>query len=146
VWYSPLPFHVDLPASFWDTASALSKFYQTSFRDDPALRLMTPHYNRFMETVAGSPEYQQTPIPHDALPSSLGIVERYVQRDYGGTVTVRDLTVGVDVVLGMSMFFISTFRDKLQVVYSFNDGYEEPADVDRCLDGIRTVLIEELLV
>ncbi|KAL3497005.1 hypothetical protein BJX62DRAFT_221542 [Aspergillus germanicus] len=146
VWYSPLPFHVSLPASFWDTASALSKFYRTSFRDDAALRLTTPHYNRFMETVAGSPEYQQTPIPHDALPSSLGVVERYVQRDYGGTVTVRDLTVGVDVVLGMSMFFISTFRDKLQAVYSFNDGYEEPADVDRCLEGIRTVLIEELLV
>jgi hypothetical protein len=92
VWYSPLPFHVDLPDSFWDMASALSKFYRTSFRDDPALRLMTPHYNRFMETVAGSPEYQQTPIPHDALPSSLGVVERYVQCEYSGTITVRDLT------------------------------------------------------
>ncbi|KAL4998916.1 hypothetical protein BDV10DRAFT_200923 [Aspergillus recurvatus] len=146
VWYSPLPFHLDLPASFWDIARALNEFYRTSFRDDPALRLTTPHFNRFMVTVAGSPEYQNTPIPHDALPSSLGIIERYVQREYSSTATVRDLMVGVDVVLGMSMFFISTFREKLQVVYSFNDGYEEPADIDRCLEGIRTVLVEELLV
>ncbi|KAL4798254.1 hypothetical protein BDV19DRAFT_397129 [Aspergillus venezuelensis] len=145
VWYSPLPFHVELPASFGEIARALSDFYRTSFRDDTALRLTTPHYNRFMETLAGSPEYQSTPIPHDALPSSLGIVERYVQREYGSVVSVRDLMVGVDVVLGMSMFFISTFQDKLQVVYSFNDGYEDPADIERYLEGIRDVLVEELL-
>ncbi|KAL5044634.1 hypothetical protein BDW71DRAFT_209013 [Aspergillus fruticulosus] len=144
VWYSPLPFHLDLPASFWDIARALNEFYRTSFRDDPALRLTTPYYNRFMETLAGSPEYQSTPIPLDALPSSLGIIERYVQREYSSTATVRDLMVGVDVVLGMSMFFIPTFREKLQIVYSFNDGYEDPADIDRYLEGIRTVL-EELL-
>ncbi|KAL4752192.1 hypothetical protein BDW72DRAFT_202432 [Aspergillus terricola var. indicus] len=146
VWYSSLPFHLDLPASFWDTVRALNEFYRTSFRDDPALRLMTPHYNRSLEILAGSEEYQNAPIPHDALPSSLGAIERYVQRVYGSAVTVRDLMVGLDVVLGLSVFFISTFREKLQVVYSFNDGYEEPADIDRYLESIRTVLVEELLV
>ncbi|KAL4912326.1 hypothetical protein BDW62DRAFT_24875 [Aspergillus aurantiobrunneus] len=146
VWYSPLPFHLNLPASFWDTAHALNRFYRTSFRDDPALRRMTPYYNQLMHTVAGSPEYQATAIPHDALPSSLGILEKYVQRAYSSTVAVCDLMTGVDVVLGMSMLFVSTFREKLQIVYSFNDGYEEPADIDRYLEGMRAVLIEQLLV
>ncbi|KAL4957840.1 hypothetical protein BDW69DRAFT_191342 [Aspergillus filifer] len=145
VWYSPLPFHLDLPASFWAIPNALSEYYRTSFRNDPALRLTTPHYNRFMETFAGSPEYQNTPIPHDALPSSLGVIERYVQHEYGSIASVRDLMVGVGVVLGMSVFFISTFRETLQVVYSFNDGYEVPADIGRYLEGIRDVLVEELL-
>ncbi|KAL4738625.1 hypothetical protein BDV11DRAFT_215777 [Aspergillus similis] len=125
--------------------TGIESVYCTSFRDNHGARLAAPHFNRFMETVAGSAEYQTAPIPQDALPSSLGIIGKYVQRTYGDTITVRDLMVGVDVVLGMSMFFISTFRDKMQIIYSLNDGYEGPGDIDRCLEGIRNFLIEELL-
>ncbi|KAL2816208.1 hypothetical protein BDW59DRAFT_153444 [Aspergillus cavernicola] len=145
VLYTPIPFYLDLPASFWEIVSALNQFYRGTFGDNPAALELVPHITRFLYALPQSPAYQASAIPHDALPSSLGTIEQYVQRTYGSTVTVCDLTPAMDVTLGMSSFFIYTFRDQLRVIYSFNDAYEDPADIDRYLEEMQKVLAEELL-
>ena len=35
VYYSPLPYIVDLPSPYWDTAKSLHRYYQTSFKGNP---------------------------------------------------------------------------------------------------------------
>jgi hypothetical protein len=95
--------------------------------------------------VIQTPEFLTSPVPRDALFSSLGIAERYMQREYGSKVKVKDMQMGVDVILGMSMIFLYTFQDQLRVVYSFNDGYEERKDIQTYLDEVQKILFEELL-
>ncbi|KAB8217709.1 hypothetical protein BDV33DRAFT_176723 [Aspergillus novoparasiticus] len=144
VYYTPLPLDFDLPAPFWETAHALDKYYRTTVKDDPEILPLHTHMTRILCQASQMPEYQGL-IPGDAQVSSLGIVERYVQHRYGNTVKVLDVKMGVDVVLGMSMFFIYTFYDQLRLVYSFNDGYEEPAHISMYLEEVQKILTEELL-
>lgn len=58
---------------------------------------------------------------------------------------VKNLDVGVEVVLGMSMMFFYTFRDQLRLRYCFNEGFENMADVERYLQEMERVLDQELL-
>ena len=48
-------------------------------------------------------------------------------------------------IFGMSMLFLYTFRDQLRLVYSFNDGYEEPEDIQMYLEEMQNILAQELL-
>ena len=144
VYYTPLPLDFDLPTHFWETVHILDKYYRTTVKDDPEILPLCTYMTRVLSQAIQLPQYQG-PIPGDAQVSSLGIVERYIQHTYGSTVKVLDVKMGVDVVLGMSMFFIYTFYDQLRLVYSFNDGYEEPAHISMYLEEVQKVLIEELL-
>ncbi|OKL62182.1 hypothetical protein UA08_02478 [Talaromyces atroroseus] len=97
------------------------------------------------------PEFLANPASCHAMIGSLGITEKYLQHSYGGgdddaaTITVRDLEFGIEVVLGMSMLFVYTFRDQLRLNYCFNDGSEEPSNIQTYLDQTLRVLVEELL-
>ncbi|KAL4939893.1 hypothetical protein BDV06DRAFT_213939 [Aspergillus oleicola] len=141
----PTPFYQDLPAPYWDVASSLNEFYRSMVCGNSTFLQLLPHNTRYMFAVAQMPEYQASAYPKDPLPSSLGILENYVKRDYGSLVTIQDLMPRVEVTRGQSLFFVYTFRDQLQVVYCFNDAHEKRSDIDRCLEGIQSVLIEELL-
>ncbi|SPO04720.1 uncharacterized protein DNG_07405 [Cephalotrichum gorgonifer] len=146
VYYAPLPYRIGLPASFWDIARSLHEYYQISYRNNPELMELRDHYMRSVCGVIQTPEFLASPVPRDALVSSnLGIAERYVQREYAGGTKVLDLQLGVDIILGMSMLFLYTFRDQLRLVYSFNDGYEDPKDIQVYLEEMQNILADELL-
>ncbi|KAI2464936.1 hypothetical protein F4781DRAFT_50478 [Annulohypoxylon bovei var. microspora] len=145
VYYTPLPYKVDLPASFWDVAKSLHEYYQSSFKGDAEMLEIKGHFTRVLCGAVQTPEFLANPISKDALVSSLGVAERYVQREYGNGIKVKDLKMGVDVVMGMSMFFFYTFRDQLRLVYSFNDGFEEAENIQKYLEEVQTTLVEELL-
>ncbi|CAK43490.1 hypothetical protein CBS115989_2977 [Aspergillus niger] len=144
--YTLFPVHLESPSSFGPTAQALNQFYRTTFADDPSKLPLVPHMTDLLFAVTQNPEYQKGPFPRDAIPSSLGIIENHMRRSYGtNKVIVRDFMLGVDVVMGMNMLSISTFRDQLQLVYSFNDAYHEPEHISQYLQEIVTVLTKELL-
>ncbi|KAL2829512.1 hypothetical protein BDW59DRAFT_36114 [Aspergillus cavernicola] len=145
VYYAPIPFSIDLPASFSEIAQALNKSYHTTLKANPNVVNLTGHYTRVLANLAQTPEFQASPVAKEALVSSFGIVENHLQRTYGDVVTVKDFKFGFDVVLGMSGFFVYTFRDRVRLVYSFNDGYEEPERVGLYLRNIEKILVEEML-
>ncbi|KAI1739811.1 hypothetical protein F4680DRAFT_448806 [Xylaria scruposa] len=145
VYYTPLPYKADLPIPFWDLTKSLTEYYRTSFRNNPEALELKGHFTRVLCGAVQTPEFLANPVPKDALVSSLGIVERYVQRNYGRDLKVKDLKVGVDVVLGMSMFFFYTFQDKLRLVYAFNDGFEKADDIRMYMEEVQAILVQELL-
>ncbi|KAI1826122.1 hypothetical protein F4861DRAFT_135081 [Xylaria intraflava] len=145
LYYSPLPYKVALPASYWDLAKSLHEYYQTSFEGKPEALELKGHFTRVLCGAVQTPEFLASPVPKDALVSSLGIAEHYMQREYGSGIKVKDFQIGVDVVLGMSMFFFYTFQDRLRLVYSFNDGFEKPADINTYLEEVQAILKQELL-
>jgi len=144
VYYTPLPYKIDLPASFWDNAKALDTFYKTSFKGNPEALQLKGLWTRILCGAVQTPEFLAGPVPKDALVSSLGVVEKYVQRQYG-SYKVQDIKIGVDVILGMSMFFFYTFDEKLRLIYSFNDGYEDGKNIKMYLEETQKILVEELL-
>ncbi|KAI0392745.1 hypothetical protein F5Y17DRAFT_342320 [Xylariaceae sp. FL0594] len=144
VYYSPLPYKICLPASFWDVAKSLHEYYQTSFKNKPEMLELKGHFARVLCGAVQTPEFLASPVPRDALVSSLGVADEYVQHEYGG-IRVKDLSVAIDVVAGMSMFFIYTTHGRLKLAYSFNDAYEKPDDIQKYLDEVKAILYKELL-
>ncbi|KAI6090039.1 hypothetical protein F4821DRAFT_35333 [Hypoxylon rubiginosum] len=145
VYYTPIPYKVGLPNSYWDVAKSLQDYYQSTFKGNAVpLELVGP-LARLSFNFTQTPEYLSIPMSKDALVSSLGIVERYVQREYGSGIKVKDIKMGIDIIMGMSFFFAYTFRDQLRLVYSFNDGYEEAKNIQTYMEEVQSILIEELL-
>lgn len=109
VFYTPLPFKLALPSAIEKSARELNEYYKTSVAKDPESFLqLNGHFTRLLCQTVQAPEFQQISIPRDALVSSLGIAEQFVQRQYG-RYKVQDIQVSVDVVMGMSMLFMYTF-------------------------------------
>lgn len=145
LYYSPFPFKLELPASFAQAAQALDQHYKATFNNSPETQELSGSLTRALREIVQTPEFLASPVARDALVSSLGITERQLQRSYGDIVTVHDISFGVDVVLGISMLFIYTFRDQLRLSYCFNEGFEEPSNIQKLLDDVRATLDTELL-
>lgn len=75
------------------------------FKKDPQMLGLRGYYTRAAAAAVATPEFLSVPMSRDALVSSLGITERYMQRDYGNGIKFRDFKFSVDVVLSMSMLF-----------------------------------------
>jgi hypothetical protein len=150
VYYQTWGLMLDLPASFMELAQQLNTYYRTTFRDENGAEDLeiSGSLTRALRDIVQTPEFLTSPVSRDALVSSLGVTEKYLQRKYVGNdvdIAVRDLKFGTDVVLGQSMFFVYTFREQLRLVYCFNEGFEEPENFQEYLGGVQKVLVEELL-
>ncbi|KAH8645703.1 hypothetical protein BX600DRAFT_444268 [Xylariales sp. PMI_506] len=144
VYYMPVPFKLAQPFSFAEAASELNQYYKNTVENNSrALLELKGHFTRVLCGAVQTPEFLSTPPSRDALVSSLGIVEQFLQQEYGGF-KITDVHMGVDVALGMSMFMFYTFRDRLRLSYSFNDGFEEPASIQTYLEEVEAILSNEL--
>ncbi|RDW85451.1 hypothetical protein BP5796_03776 [Coleophoma crateriformis] len=144
VYYMPLPFKIDLPSSFGAVAHTLNEYYKTSYENNAHALQLKGTFTRVLAAVVQTPEFLAAPGPRDALVSSLGIVEQYVNRTYG-SLRVKDIAMGIDVVMGMSMLHIYTFHDQLRLVYSYNNAFEEPANIQMYLEKVHGILQRELM-
>ncbi|KAI0475611.1 hypothetical protein GGR56DRAFT_646650 [Xylariaceae sp. FL0804] len=144
VFYTPWSYKTGLPAAFGDLAASLSEYYRTEFNEHPEHLSARGPFTRIVTATVQTPEFLAAPVPRDALVSSLGVVENHLQREYG-SIKVKDFKIGVDVVLGMSMFFVYTFRGQLRFAHSFNDGFEKPEDIEMYLEETKAILMRELL-
>ncbi|KAL2830812.1 hypothetical protein BDW59DRAFT_169986 [Aspergillus cavernicola] len=144
-YFTPLPFSVNLPASFTELVKALGHNYRTNVRDHPEILELTGLFTQALADIVKTPEYKAAPIPSDSLLSSLGVVEKYLRSSYSGTVVVKDFGFGLDIMLGMNSLHFYTFNDRLRLVYNYNDGYQDGAKLREYLDDMEKVLREELL-
>ncbi|KAL3454130.1 hypothetical protein BJX65DRAFT_84882 [Aspergillus insuetus] len=143
--YTPVPFNIEMPTSFSEVANALNKSYRTSLKDHPEFIELTGPYTHMVAQLVQSPEGADAPIPTDAMVSSLGIIENNLKRSYGDAVKVTNFKMAIDVVYGMSAMHVFTFGGQLRAVYSSNDGYEDPSQIETYLAEIEDILNEELL-
>ncbi|RDW75377.1 hypothetical protein BP6252_06519 [Coleophoma cylindrospora] len=145
VYYTPLPFKIDLPSSFGVIAHTLNEYYKTSYENNAHALQLKGTFTRVLVAAVQTPEFLAAPVPRDALVSSLGIIEQYVNRTYG-SLRVKDITMGIDVIMGTSMLHIYTFHDQLRLVYSYNNAFEEPANIQMYLEKVHGILLKELLL
>ncbi|KAL5341951.1 hypothetical protein BJX70DRAFT_357463 [Aspergillus crustosus] len=145
-YFLPQPFSLDLPATFDQVTQTLTKYYRTYIAENPYIFDVHGHFISVLNDTVRSAEYQNAPIPTDALVSSLGVIENHLQREYGdGAVVVEDWKFSLDVVIGISGLHFYTFRDRLRVVAEFNDGYEDVQKVKGYLKEMEGILRRELV-
>jgi hypothetical protein len=144
-YFSPRFFRHPLPSSFWDIEKALKNAYHTTFKGNQEALATNAYFGQAILEGAQTPEFLTTPIPSDALVSSLGVSERYMKREYAEGIKVVDVQFYNDVVMGMSGLHFYTFRDQLRMIFNYNDGFEESEDIQKYLDEVMSTLKRELL-
>ncbi|PYH96570.1 hypothetical protein BO71DRAFT_320590 [Aspergillus ellipticus CBS 707.79] len=150
VYYSIWPLVLDRPENFPEVVRAIDEKYTTSFNSSPENLALCGAVTKGLHEIVKTPEFWAAPPSRDALVSSLGVIERYLQQSYASAdnskrVIVQDFKLGTEIVLGHSMFFFYTFRSKLQMVFSFNEAYESESAVQAYLEEVHKILVDELV-
>ncbi|PYH43221.1 uncharacterized protein BP01DRAFT_105543 [Aspergillus saccharolyticus JOP 1030-1] len=152
VYYSIWPLILDPPTSFTEAVRAIDAQYKGVFKDSPENVALCGAVTSGLREIVKSPEFWAAPPARDALVSSLGVIERYLEQSYASDagdrqrgVVVEDFKLGTEIVLGHSMFFLYTFRNRLRVVFSFNEAYEAEESVQSYLEDVQKILLEELV-
>ncbi|KAJ5101224.1 hypothetical protein N7456_007276 [Penicillium angulare] len=144
------PLVFEKPNKFKEFVHIIDEAYKTTFKDNPENLEMSGSVINCLRNIVQSPEFMAGPVARDAIVSSLGIIERYLQQSYASAdnsrqIIIEDLKFGIECILGDSMVSLYTFRDQLRMVFSFNESYEDESHVQGYLEEIQKILLEELV-
>lgn len=150
VYYSIWPLILERPEGFKEIVHLIDENYKTSFNGNAENLALSSSVTSTLCEIVKTPEFWSAPPARDALVSSLGVVERYIRQSYASAdnskrVTVEGFKLGTEIVLGHSMFFFYTFRNRLQLVFSFNEAYEDELHIQTYLEDVQKILLEELI-
>lgn len=150
LYYSIWPLILHRPENFKGVVHAIDEKYKTTFNGTPENVALCGSVTNGLCEIVKTPEFWAALPARDALVSSLGVIERYLQQSYASTdnskrVIVEDFKLGTEVVLGHSMCFLYTFRNRLRVVFSFNESYEAESDIQIYLEDVQKILLSELV-
>jgi hypothetical protein len=126
------------PGPFSQTAEKLRKHYAASKEYD--LENHRHICDKFIELLSSPPP--PTPETHPEL-SSLGIVEKYVKREYG-KVCIKDVHPSIVVLLPHPRLFLWTFRDQINLNITFNEKYFDLGTMESLLSNTIEILRKEL--
>ncbi|CAD6566166.1 MAG: hypothetical protein TREMPRED_002294 [Tremellales sp. Tagirdzhanova-0007] len=148
-YYVPWPVNFPLPMTFDSASTKLHEQYQTLINgvDGDHHREVAVHMSRMVGELGSSPDFLAAPPVSNVIPSSLGLIELHLGREYvDAQWKVDEFHFASDVCgVQVSMYFY-TFRDKLLFTYVFNDGQCERRVVEDILETIRQVLMKELML
>lgn len=152
-----IPDGLNPETSFVDLARKVGEKYATDLsdvvRDDEGkpvsfLTMLSPWIDRYTQVVSGlsfgSPMFRSPAV------SSLGLMEKFVQRKYSfgdnenDQVEVLDLWWSVDVLDQGAYFHISTFRDQIRLQVCFNKSYYTEEFVNEVIQKIMDEVVQGL--
>lgn len=145
--------------SLIESAQALRQHFKAAYDDDRILQSLRAIY-KFNSNATPVNQKKEEGAPNGTLPtpegpapaalaspppppsnitiSSLGIIDEYVTGEYGKgadgkpAVRVREYNFGIDMMTRQMVTYVGTFRGRLQLAVSYNDGYYDedvPKDV-----------------
>ncbi|KAL1869973.1 hypothetical protein VTK73DRAFT_2894 [Phialemonium thermophilum] len=134
------PFNVERPMElgFDALAKHLHHAYQTAL-DDEKLRGLFAYPKPLLEFFAKHTAPSSTPVL-----SSIGIVERFLHREYGSEWVVDDVWIGNSMLSPEIETFLWRWRDEITLSGSCNLSYYDKKDVDRFLHEVRQELLTGL--
>ncbi|KAJ5232586.1 hypothetical protein N7468_005542 [Penicillium chermesinum] len=150
LYYSIRPLVLDKPDNFKDLVRAIDADYNAAFKNNAENLVLCGPVTNTLREIVKTPEFWAAPPARDALVSSLGVLERHLQQSYSSSdgsrrVIVEGFKLGTEIILGHSMFFFYTFRNRLQMVFSYNEAYEDEAHIQTYLEDVQKILVEELV-
>ena len=135
------------PSSFLPNARELQSVYKQSWHPSQSNRIAG--FSHFCETLASfmsQPSPPNAELPSEPILSSLGVVDRYIQSNYGDKVEVKDFWMAVEILTRQVELCVWTFHDNLTLSAAFNESFYEGDFIESFLSRIWTVLLEGLNV
>ena len=144
-----LPITFPTSASFHETASALKPFYaqlQNPFRC-AALHVILAPYTEKCAAMINQPLPPRIPQPTEPLVDSVGIMDRYLQGEYGeGAVEVTDFWLGSVVLTRQPLFYVWTWRGKMTLSMCYNEQFYTARFMRSFVERVARILFRELAV
>ncbi|KAK4863078.1 hypothetical protein LT330_010594 [Penicillium expansum] len=137
---------VDASGSWEENA----RLYQAEYEKGISSEYLKAHreYASTLVEVIGSLPAPAEP-PSDIDISSMGIMEKYLDREYGTAERGFGIThagVGVEIISRQGVVFVWTFRDQLTLRLVYNEAFHTPEQMTEFLQDIQADLLKELRV
>ena len=139
---------ITLPTSdFHENASSLKPFYKQL--DNPfnsaALHAMLAPYTRKCAAMIRQPLPRGIPQPTEPLVNSVGILDRYLDGNYGrGAVEIVDFWLGGVVLTRQPQFYVWTWQGRMNLSMCYNEQYHTAAFMRSFIESVEEVLLREL--
>ncbi|KGO70654.1 hypothetical protein PITC_055450 [Penicillium italicum] len=160
--YLPEPYSTPAAAAGLYTSGWLARVNASTTWEENA-RLFHAEYQKGIssEYLQGHREYASTLVeviknlpsptepPSDVDISSMGILEKYLQREYGTLERgfgIMNAGVGVEILSRQGVVFVWTFRDQLTLRLVYNEAFHTPEQMTEFLQDLQADLLKELRV
>ena len=135
------------PSSFLPAARQLQSVYKQPWHPSQSNRIVgSSHFCETLATLMSQPSPTKAELPSEPILSSLGVVDRYMQSNYGDKVEVKDFWMAVEILTRQVELCVWTFQDNLTLSAAFNESFYEGEFIESFLSRIWTVLLEGLNV
>ncbi|KAJ5177766.1 uncharacterized protein N7500_000465 [Penicillium coprophilum] len=131
----------------WDENA---RMYQTEYEKGISSEYLQAH-REYASTLVDLMKHLPTPTepPSDIDISSMGIMEKYLEREYGTPERGFGIThagVGVEIISRQGVVFVWTFRDQLTLRLVYNEAFHTPEQMTEFLHDIQADLLKHLRV
>ena len=135
------------PSNYADLVAQLKPFYGQKIPPSPGSRMredvIIPTHERF-EHLAGQPPPADLPAPSEPILSSMGIVDRYLKRDYGDIIEVKDFWIGLEMDTTQLVCYLWTWQGKMTLSAVYNQTFYERHFIQGFLKRVLDILFAEL--
>jgi len=142
----PLSLHA---STYENLALQLKRFYKQrlppSRNSDLRGDIIVP-YTRHMADLAGQPPPAELPVASEPILSSGGIVDDYLQHDFGETLQVEDFWIGVEMMTAQVVCYLWTWQGKMTLSACYNERYYDLGFIQNFLERIISILHTELAI
>ena len=126
--------------------------YQNEYRKGITRDFLDSHREYALHVAAllrslPKPAAGDPPPPSDVEISSIGIIEKFVNRDYGTAEAgfeVKAVGLGVELLSRQCCTYVWTFRDQLNLSAVYNEAYHSADQMSRFVDTVKSLLLEGL--
>ena len=126
--------------------------YQNEYRKGITRDFLDAHREYALQVVAAlrslpKPAAGDPPPPSYVDISNIGIVEKFVNRDYGtpeAGFQVKAVSLGVELLSPPCCIYVWTFRDQLNLSATYNEAYHSADQMSRFVDTVKSLLLEGL--
>jgi hypothetical protein len=127
-----------------------ARMYQAEYQKGISREYLQAH-REYASTLVEIIKNLPTPTepPSDIDISSMGIMEKYVEREYGTPERGFGIThagVGVEMLSRQGVVFLWTFRDQLTLRLVYNEAFHTPGQMTEFLHDIQADLLKQLQV
>ena len=134
------------PGNFSDNALQLRDIYASFSAPEPDfdLRDCLAPYIKKATALFGQPPSENTSAPTEPILDSLGLVDRYVHRDHGEEVEIKNFWLASNTLSRQIGVYVWTWQERLVFHACYNVAFYKP-DYVRCfVEQVKTILLAEL--
>jgi hypothetical protein len=137
---------VDAPGCWEDNARMYQAEYEKGISSE-YLQAHREYASTLVQVIKNLPA--PTEPPSDIDISSMGIMEKYLEREYGTPergFSITNAGVGVEILSRQGVVFVWTFRDQLTLRLVYNEAFHTPGQMTEFLQDVQADLLTQLRV